>query len=89
MCETGDGGCVVDFDEALRKFGGAARLQFRQELDPEMDKREPLFLATGEISRPIVVTSEDLLVNVRDRSKESVLCVSSYEFVLFTMSSFI
>jgi hypothetical protein len=29
MCETMDGGCVVDVDEALRKFGGGgARLKF-------------------------------------------------------------
>jgi hypothetical protein len=31
----GDGGCVVDVDEALRKFGSSARLKFRQELAPK------------------------------------------------------
>ena len=59
MCETRDGGCVVDVDEALRKFGGRRKAEVLAGACPEMEKREPLFLATNpEISRrPIVITS--------------------------------
>jgi hypothetical protein len=59
MCETRDGGCVVDVDEALRKFGGGRKAEVLAGACPETNKREPLFLATNpEISRrPIVITS--------------------------------
>jgi hypothetical protein len=57
MCGARDGGCVVDVDKALRKFGGR-KAEVLAGACPEMDKSEPLFLATNpEISRrPIVIT---------------------------------
>jgi hypothetical protein len=43
MCQTRDGGYVVDVDEALRKFGAGARLKFWQELAPKWTSASPYF----------------------------------------------
>ncbi len=84
MCDARDKGCVVDVDEARRKFGGAQGCSYGRSL-PKIAKRLPLF----SLAKPpeFLATQLHHLVNVSDRSKQSILCVLSQYFALPTMST--